>query len=139
MIPHHTLLRDGEFIVCFWPFKKKTFSFSLRLLFTTPYSRTQWVLAKFVAASLYTILLLIWLAFLALFLSMWIFGTDDLFLMKSNYVVLIQEQDVFWRYLGAFVFASFSLSSLYFCCKNVSLCISSFIFSSLLSSLLCYS
>ena len=61
------------------------------------------------AASLYTILLLIWLAFLALFLSMWIFGTDDLFLMKSNYVVLIQEQDVFWRYLGAFVFASFSL------------------------------
>jgi ABC-2 type transport system permease protein len=82
---------------------------TLRLLFTTPYSRTQWVLAKFVAASLYTILLLIWLAFLALFLSMWIFGTDDLFLMKSNYVVLIQEQDVFWRYLGAFVFASFSL------------------------------
>lgn len=82
---------------------------TLRLLFTTPYSITQWVLAKFVAASLYTILLLIWLAFLALFLSMWIFGTDDLFLMKSNYVVLIQEQDVFWRYLGAFVFASFSL------------------------------
>ena len=82
---------------------------TLRLLFTTPYSRTQWVLAKFIAASLYTILLLIWLAFLALFLSMWIFGTDDLFLMKSNYVVLIQEQDVFWRYIGAFIFASFSL------------------------------
>jgi ABC-2 type transport system permease protein len=82
---------------------------TLRLLFTTPYSRTHWVLAKFIAASLYTILLLIWLAFLALFLSMWIFGTDDLFLMKSNYVVLIQEQDVFWRYIGAFIFASFSL------------------------------
>ena len=82
---------------------------TLRLLFTTPNSRTQWVLAKFIAASLYTILLLIWLAFLALFLSMWIFGTDDLFLMKSNYVVLIQEQDVFWRYIGAFIFASFSL------------------------------
>jgi ABC-2 type transport system permease protein len=28
---------------------------TLRLLFTTPYSRAQWVLAKFVAASLYTI------------------------------------------------------------------------------------
>ena len=40
---------------------------------------------------------------------MWVFGTDDLFLMKSNYVVLIQEGDVFWRYVGAFVFASFSL------------------------------
>lgn len=82
---------------------------TLRLLFTNPYSRTQWVIGKFVAASIYTIVLLIWLAFLALFVSMWIFGTDDLFLMKSNYVVLIQEKDVLWRYVGAFVFASFSL------------------------------
>mgnify|MGYP000166688554 CR=1 FL=1 len=49
------------------------------------------------------------LAFLALFVSMWVFGTDDLFLMKSNYVVLIESQDVLWRYVGAFIFASFSL------------------------------
>ena len=82
---------------------------TLRLLFSTPYSRTSWMMAKFIAASVYTILLLIWLAFLALFVSMWVFGTDDLFLMKSNYVVLIQQQDVLWRYIGAFVFASFSL------------------------------
>ena len=82
---------------------------TLRLLFSTPFSRTQWVFAKFIAASVYTILLLIWLAFLALFVSMWIFGTDDLFLMKSSYVVLIQQHDVLWRYVGAFVFASFSL------------------------------
>jgi ABC-2 type transport system permease protein len=82
---------------------------TLRLLFSTPFSRTQWVLAKFIAASVYTILLLIWLAFLALFVSMWVFGTDDLFLMKSNYVVLIEQKDVLWRYVGAFVFASFSL------------------------------
>jgi ABC-2 type transport system permease protein len=84
---------------------------TLRLLFSTPFSRTQWVLAKFIAASVYTILLLIWLAFLALFVSMWVFGTDDLFLMKSNYVVLIEQKDVLWRYVGAFVFASFSLLS----------------------------
>ncbi len=82
---------------------------TLRLLFSTPFTRTQWVLGKFIAASIYTIVLLIWLAFLALFVSMWVFGTDDLFLMKSIYVVLIQEKDVLWRYVGAFVFASFSL------------------------------
>ncbi len=82
---------------------------TLRLLFSTPFTRTQWVLGKFVAASIYTIVLLIWLAFLALFVSMWVFGTDDLFLMKSNYVVLIQQNDVLWRYVGAFVFASFAL------------------------------
>ena len=82
---------------------------TLRLIFTTPYTRTQWVMAKFIAASTYTILLLIWLAFLALFVSIWVFGTDDLFLMKSNYVVLITEGDVMWRYVGAFVFAAFAL------------------------------
>jgi ABC-2 type transport system permease protein len=82
---------------------------TLRLLFSTPFTRTQWVLGKFIAASVYTIVLLIWLAFLSLFVSMWVFGTDDLFLMKSNYVVLIQQNDVLWRYVGAFVFASFSL------------------------------
>ena len=82
---------------------------TLRLLFSTPFTRTQWVLGKFVAASIYTIVLLIWLALLALFLSMWVFGTDDLFLMKSNYVVLIEQKDVLWRYVGVFVFASFSL------------------------------
>ena len=82
---------------------------TLRLLYTTPYSRSQWVMAKFIAASIYTLLLLIWLAFLALIVSMWVFGTDDLFLMKSNYVVLIENQDILWRYVGAFVFASFSL------------------------------
>lgn len=82
---------------------------TLRLLYTTPYSRSQWVLAKCIAASIYTLLLLIWLAVLALFVSMWVFGSDDLFLMKSNYVVLIESQDVLWRYVGAFIFASFSL------------------------------
>ena len=82
---------------------------TLRLLFSTPYSRTTWVIGKFIAASIYTLLLLIWLAILALFVSMLIFGTDDLFLMKSNYVVLIEQNDVFWRYIGAFIFASFSL------------------------------
>ena len=82
---------------------------TLRLLFTTPYSRTQLVMGKFIAASIYTIVLLIWLAFLALFVSMWIFCTDDLFLLKSNYLVIIQEKDVLWRYVGAFVFASFAL------------------------------
>lgn len=82
---------------------------TLRILLTKPQSRTSIVIAKFIASVIYTLLLLIWIAIMGLFLSMLIFGTDDLFLMKSNYVVLIQEQDVFWRYLGAFVFASFSL------------------------------
>jgi ABC-2 type transport system permease protein len=58
---------------------------TLRLLLSKPYSRTELLLAKFFAATVYTLMLLVWLAFLALFVSMWIFGVGDLFLMKSNY------------------------------------------------------
>ena len=82
---------------------------TLRLLLSKPYSRTELLIAKFLAATVYTIMLLIWLAILALFLSMWIFGLGDLFLMKSSYVVLINQNDVFWRYAGAFVFAALAM------------------------------
>jgi ABC-2 type transport system permease protein len=82
---------------------------TLRLLMTRPYNRVQWILAKFLAASVYTICLLVWLAVLALFVSMWLFGTDDLFLFKSDYIVLIKQGDVFWRYVCAFCFAAVSM------------------------------
>jgi ABC-2 type transport system permease protein len=82
---------------------------TLRLLLSKPYSRTELLLAKFFASSVYTLLLLIWLAILALFVSMFIFGTGDMFLMKSSYVVLLSESDVFWRYAGAFIFAALAM------------------------------
>lgn len=84
---------------------------TLRVLLSKPYSRTQFMLAKFIASTIYTLLLLVWLAFLALFVSMWIFGTDDMFLMKSSYVVLLKENDVFWRYIGAFGFAALAMTT----------------------------
>ena len=52
---------------------------TLRLLLIKPYSRTTLLLAKFIAATIYTLLLLVWLAILALFGSMLLFGTDDMF------------------------------------------------------------
>ncbi len=82
---------------------------TLRLLLSKPHSRTEILLAKFFASTVYTIMLLIWLAILALFGSMWIFGVGDMFLMKSNYVVLISQNDVFWRYAGAFLFAALAM------------------------------
>lgn len=84
---------------------------TLRVLLSKPYSRTSFMLAKFIASTIYTLLLLIWLAFLALFVSMWVFGTDDMFLMKSSYVVLLKENDVFWRYIGAFLFAALAMTT----------------------------
>ncbi len=82
---------------------------TLRILLTKPQSRTAIVMAKFIASVIYTWLLLIWIAIMGLFLSMLIFGTDDLFLMKSSYVVIVKESDVFWRYAGAFCFAALAM------------------------------
>lgn len=84
---------------------------TLRIMLTKPISRTQFLLAKFIATIIYTLLLLIWLAIMALFLNMLIFGTDDLFLLKSQYVVLLKKDDIFWRYLCAFGFAAIAMTT----------------------------
>ncbi|MEO8173426.1 MAG: ABC transporter permease subunit [Sediminibacterium sp.] len=84
---------------------------TLRLILTKPISITRLLLAKFVAAMVYTLMLLIWLAILALFLNMILFGTDDLFLMKSQYVVLLKKDDIFWRYVWAFGFAALAMTT----------------------------
>ncbi len=78
---------------------------TLRLLITKPVSKTFFMLGKFLAASFYTLLLLIWIAFLALAVSTWLFGTGDLIIQKNAYVVQMSQDDVFWRYAGAFAFA----------------------------------
>ena len=82
---------------------------TLRLLITKPIGRTEFILAKFFASAIYTLLLLVWIAILALFVSMFIFGTDDMFLMKNNYAVQLEKADIFWRYAGAFCFAALAM------------------------------
>jgi ABC-2 type transport system permease protein len=84
---------------------------TLRLLITKPVSRGKLVSAKFIASAIYTILLLLWMAVWALFLSMLIFGTDDMIIMKSQVVTQVLKSDVFWRYLAAFGFAALSMST----------------------------
>lgn len=82
---------------------------TLRLMLTKPISRTQFLISKFLASSIYTLILLIWIAFLALVVSIFLFGTDDMVLQKTNYIVQLSEGDVFWRYIGAFGFALLSM------------------------------
>ena len=82
---------------------------TLRLLLAKPISRTEVILAKFLAATIYTFLLLIWMAILALVLSIAIFGTDDMLNLKSGYIVQLNENDIFWRYIFAFGFAALAM------------------------------
>ncbi|HEX8462664.1 MAG TPA: ABC transporter permease subunit [Segetibacter sp.] len=82
---------------------------TLRLLLTKPISRTEVILAKFLAATIYTFLLLIWMAILALVVSIAVFGTDDMLNLKSGYIVQLDKADIFWRYACAFGFAALAM------------------------------
>jgi ABC-2 type transport system permease protein len=82
---------------------------TLRLLVTKPVSRTQLLLIKFIAASVYTFLLLIWVALLSLLLSILLFGTNDLFVARETDSNIIAATDVLWRYIAAFAFAAIGM------------------------------
>lgn len=82
---------------------------TLRLLVTKPVSRTSIMVAKFAAASVYTVLLLTFMAVLGLLGSMAIFGTSDLMVFKSDMFIIIDRDDVLWRYGCAYGFAALSM------------------------------
>ena len=84
---------------------------TLRMLMTKPVSRTTIVLCKFTAAVVYAIILLMWMAFLSLVVSIMIFGTDDLLIFNSDKAVLLRESDVMWRFIAAFVYGAIGMTT----------------------------
>jgi ABC-2 type transport system permease protein len=84
---------------------------TLRLIASKPVSRTGLMLAKFFATVIYTALLLIWLAFIALLLSMLLFGTNDILVARNDALEIIRSNDVMWRYWAAFAFATLALTT----------------------------
>ena len=82
---------------------------TLRLLVSKPVSRTNLLLSKFFASAIYTIALLIWMGILSLFISLLIFGADDMIIMKSEVVTQILKSDTLWRYAAAFGFAALAM------------------------------
>jgi ABC-2 type transport system permease protein len=84
---------------------------TLRLLITKPISRTGLLLTKFSASMVYTLALLLFMATLSLFGSMLIFGTGDMMVFKSSVFLILDKNDVLWRYVGAFGFAALSMTT----------------------------
>lgn len=82
---------------------------TLRLIVSKPISRIKIVLTKFLACIIYTIILLAWMAFLSVVVSILLFGTNDLIVSKEFEVLQIEKTDVLWRYAAAFAFASIAL------------------------------
>ena len=95
---------------------------TIRMLATKPISRTNIVLSKFIAGAVYTLILTIWLAFLALVVVKWMFGSGDMIVLNSNGLVILQEADIFWRYGCSFIVAYLALLTV----SSLSICLSAF-------------
>ncbi|MBS1734717.1 MAG: ABC transporter permease subunit [Bacteroidetes bacterium] len=87
---------------------------TLRLILTKPVSRTELILVKFLASFIFTVMLLVWMAIMALFVSMFIFGVDDMLIFRvkgeESQILQITKDDVMWRYFAAFGYAAVALT-----------------------------
>lgn len=87
---------------------------TLRLLISKPISRTQLILVKFAAATIFTIFLLLWMAITALFMSLLVFGADDMLIFRvkgdESQIMQITKDDIMWRYFAAFGYATVALT-----------------------------
>lgn len=95
---------------------------TLRMMLSKPVSRTKIVWVKFLASFIYTVMLIIWLAIVALFLSLLLFGTGDMINLKSDAFVLLLHNDIMWRYAMAFLFAVLAMTTI----SSLSLLLSAF-------------
>ena len=95
---------------------------TLRLLLTKPISRAKLVLMKFLSSFIYTVILIVWLAVVALFVSLLLFGKGDMINIKSDSLVVILQGDIMWRYFMAFCFATLAMTTI----ASLSLMLSAF-------------
>lgn len=82
---------------------------TIRLLATKPISRTSILFSKYLAGCAYTLVMLLWMMFLALIVGKMMFGTGDLLVFNSSGLMVFHEQDVFWRFACGFSLAYLSL------------------------------
>ena len=85
---------------------------TMRLVLTKPISRPKLIWIKFMASLVYTVMLIVWLAVVGLFVSLLIFGAGDMVNMKSGTFIILLKDDMVWRYMAAFVFASLAMTSI---------------------------
>jgi ABC-2 type transport system permease protein len=95
---------------------------TIRMLATKPISRTQIVLSKFIAGATYTLILILWMGFLAVVVSGWIFGKGDLIVLNSDGLVILKEADIAWRFGAGFLVAFLALLTV----SSLSICLSAF-------------
>ena len=95
---------------------------TLRLILQKPYSRSQIYLAKAFCGFIYTLSLIVFLAFMTYALGYSLFGSGDLIVLRRG-VTVISGDDVIWRFLFAFCFGALSMLVV----ASLSMMISSFV------------
>lgn len=81
-----------------------------RMLITRPVSRFAISVSKFLAGFIYTILLLFWLLFVSLVISLIIFGSGELIVLKDK-VYIFASDDVLWRFILAYGYSILSMGT----------------------------
>jgi len=82
---------------------------TIRLLLTKPISRSSILLSKFLASCVYTLVVIICLVIMSLVFGKLLFGSGDLIVLKSDGLIVFQQQDVSWRFFYGFLTAFLSL------------------------------
>lgn len=83
-----------------------------RMILTRPVSRIKVITSKFIAGLIYTNLLILWLAFLSLVVSIILFGTGELIIIKDK-IIILASNDVLWRFIFAYGVATVSMSTVF--------------------------
>lgn len=81
-----------------------------RVLITRPVSRMQIVTSKFIAGTIYTSSLVLWLAIMSLVIGLIVFGTGELLVMSPDAIIIFEKSDILWRFILAYGFAALSMS-----------------------------
>lgn len=81
-----------------------------RIILTRPISRTQLVLAKFLAGWIYTLLLIVLMVLLSLGLGSLLFGSGDL-MVVTNKVNFFASDDLIWRFGAAFGYGLLAMTT----------------------------
>jgi ABC-2 type transport system permease protein len=82
---------------------------TLRILLIRPISRSQIILAKFMAILVYVFAVVIFMALLSIGTGLLFFGEGDLFVMKDT-LYIFDSSDSLWRILASFAFSFLSMS-----------------------------
>ena len=81
---------------------------TFRLLLTRPVSRVKLLTAKYIAAQVYTAMLVLFLAFMSLVVGRLYFANGDLFVILDT-INIFEQSDVLWRFLAAYGYGMISM------------------------------